>query len=111
MNSEYKKINEAEVILGVCMAFLVYILCFIFDLFAIGVVVSPVIQSFFTFGMWFFFKNHGDPDANKLNGNIAQYFGNLIPFIPAIVLSFAIKVFIHNHQQLGGMAAGIAQKL
>jgi hypothetical protein len=111
MNSEYRKINEAEMVIGLCMATMVYVLCFIFDSFMIGVVVSPVIQSFFTLGSWFFFKSHGDPHASKLNANLVQYLANLIPFVPAPIANFGVKMWIHNRQQIAGIANKIASKV
>ncbi len=107
MGSEYKKINEAEMIIGLSFATLIYFFCFILDSFAIGIILSPVIQSFFTLGTWFLFKSHGDPHAGNLGANLAQYGANLIPFIPATIAAFAIKIFIHNHQQIAGIASKV----
>lgn len=104
MNPHFEKISESEIIIGTMFAFGVFVLCFIFDLFIIGMVVTPIIESFFTFGTRLFFKSKGDPHANKLGANIAQYAANLIPFIPSIVVVFIIKVYIHNHQQVAGLA-------
>lgn len=114
MSGDYKKINESEIIIGAMLALGVFVLSFIFDFFVIGMVVTPIIESFFTFGMWWFFKSMGDPHANKVGANIAQYAANLIPFIPSIVVVFLVKVYIHNHPKIiaaAGKVAGAAAKI
>ncbi len=112
--NKYKKIGEAEMIIGIGLSFLVYFFCFLLDFTGIGAVITPFIESFFTFGTWLFFKNKGDPFANRVGANIAQYAANLIPFIPSIVIAFITKVYIHNHPKTlaaAGKVAGAATKI
>ncbi|TSA45137.1 hypothetical protein D4R51_02405 [bacterium] len=109
MNPSFGKISESEMIIGTMFALGVSALCFIFDLFIIGMVVTPIIESFFTFGMWLFFKSKGDPHADKVGVNIAQYAANLIPFIPSIVVVFIVKVYIHNHPKIAGLTTQVAK--
>ncbi|MGC9603241.1 MAG: hypothetical protein ABSF47_02110 [Minisyncoccia bacterium] len=114
MGENFKKIDEVEIAIGVGFSLLVWFLCALLDAVGIGLVVSPIIESFFTFGMWWFFKNHGDPHSSRFGANFAMYASNLIPFLPAIVASFIIKTVIHNHQNLigaVGKVASIASKI
>lgn len=102
MGEKFRKIDETEIAIGVGMSLLVWFLCALLDAVGIGLVVSPVIESFFTFGTWLFFKNHGDPNSERFGINFAMYASNLIPFVPAIVVSFVVKTMVHNHQNLVG---------
>jgi|GEM_PF-3171286 len=114
MGESFKKIDEVEIAIGVGLSLLVWFLCALLDAVAIGWVVSPIIESFFTFGMWWFFKNHGDPHSSKFVANFAMYAATLIPFLPTIVASFIIKAVIHNHQNLigtVGKVVSIASKI
>ena len=99
MSAEIKKITESEIIIGVMFALLVWIFGLILELFGIGLILSPLIESFFTFATWLFFRAKNDPYANKLGANLAQYLANAIPLIPSILIAFLIKVYIHNHPE------------
>ena len=81
------------------LTLLVWVFGLIMELFGIGLILSPIIESFFTFGTWLFFKSKNDPYANKLGANLVQYLANAIPFIPSILIAFLIKVYIHNHPE------------
>ncbi len=104
MNPGYKKIGEVEIVIGTMISLMVYGLSLILDSLVVGIFISPILESFFTFGMWLFFKSHGDPHANKLGANLAQYLSNAIPFIPSIIIAFLVKVYFHNHPKAAGAA-------
>jgi hypothetical protein len=87
-------------IIGAILALLVSFFCFSLDSLGIGIVVSPVIEGFFTFGTWMFFKNKGDRYTSKVGVNIAQYAANLLPFVPTVLLTFIIRAVIHNHPDI-----------
>lgn len=80
------------------------------ELFGVGLVVSPILESFFTFATWLFFRGKNDPYANNLGANIAQYAANIVPFIPSVLISFLIKAYIYNHPQVVSSLTGIAEK-
>ena len=108
------RVSESEIIIGSMFALLVWITGLILELFGIGLVLSPIIESFFTFGTWLFFKAKNDPYADKLGANLIQYLANAIPFIPSVLISFLVKVYIHNHpekfaafEKLAGNAAKV----
>ena len=108
MGEKFKKIDEVEITIGVGLSLLVWSLCLLLDTVGIGLVVSPVIESFFTFGVWWFFKNHGDPHSSRFGVNFAMFASTLIPFLPTIVASFIIKTVVHNHQNLIGVIGKVA---
>ncbi len=97
MTRDYKKINEAEVVIWVIFLLGLYTLNDILDGLAIGLVIAPIINFACTGGTWFFFKEKGDTTASKPVSLLVQVVGDAIPFIPAPVLTFAIKVYLHNH--------------
>ncbi len=114
MNDKYKKISETEIVIWTGLTVLVSLFCATLDAFGIGVAISPVIESFVVFGMWLFFREKGDPFANKAGANIVQYAATFIPFIPVLIATFLIKVIIHNSEkiaQLAGKTTGVATKL
>jgi hypothetical protein len=93
------KVKESEFIIGTMFALLVWITGLVLELFGIGLVLSPIIESFFTFGTWLFFEAKGDPYAYKFGANLVQYLANAIPFIPSILIAFMLKTYIHNHPE------------
>lgn len=109
MNEEIKKITELEFIIITMVALLIWCFGLVLEFFGIGLFISPIFESFFTFGMWLFFRSKNDPYANKAGANIAQYIATAIPIIPTILVSFFVKAYIHNHPKVAGIANVIAK--
>ncbi len=99
MDQEHKKFNEAEMLVGGFFTLGVDGVCTLIDLTGVGLAISPIIQGFTTFTMWWWFKSKGDPNASKIGRQITKYLANLLPLIPTTFTAFAIEVYIHNHPE------------
>jgi hypothetical protein len=102
MTGEYKKINEVEAVIWLVFLLGLYVLNDLLDGIFIGVVICPLINWTMTGGTWYFFKQKGDKTASKPASLIAQAVGGAIPFVPAPVIAFAVKAYIHNHPKAAG---------
>lgn len=99
MNEEHKKFNEAEMLLGGFFTLGVDSVCFLIDWTGVGLAIAPIIQSFTTFTMWWWFKTKGDPNTLKTGRQVAKYAANFLPLIPTTFTAFAVEVYIHNHPE------------
>ncbi|MDO8557131.1 MAG: hypothetical protein Q7R98_01570 [Candidatus Jorgensenbacteria bacterium] len=93
---EYKKFSEAEILIGGLVTFFIDFACGILDAFAIGIIVSPLIQAGVTAATWFWFKNKGDADSKKIGRQIAKYAANILPVIPTTFVVFVVSAIMHN---------------
>lgn len=94
---EYKKINGAEAVIWMTFLFGLYVLNDVMDGVLVGLVVAPLLNWASTAGTWYFFKQKGDATASKPASLIAQIVGGAIPFVPAPVVAFGVKAYLHNH--------------
>jgi hypothetical protein len=102
MTLKYKKINEVEAVIWLVFLLGLYILNDLLDGLLIGVIIVPLINWIMTGGTWYFFWQKGDKTASKPLSLIIQAVGDAIPFIPAPVIAFAVKAYIHNHPEATG---------
>ncbi len=110
MTREYKKINEAEAVIWIVFLLGLYAINDVVDGMVIGIVIVPLINWACTGGTWFFFTQKGDKTASKPASLIAQFVGGAIPFVPAPVIAFAVKAYLHNHPKATGtLVAKIAK--
>ena len=106
MTPEYKKINEAEAVIFGGFLLGLYAMNSALDGVLIGVVIVPLINWTMTGGTWYFFRQKGDATASKPLSLIVQAIGGAIPFVPAPIIAFAVKAYIHNHPKAAGVLAG-----
>ncbi len=107
MEQENNKFNEAEIVIGCMFVGGVDVVCLLIELTGIGVFISAPLQSFVTFGLWWWFKSKGGERGGNLGKQIAKYFANVLPM--ANFVAFIIQVIIHNNPkvaQLTGQLAG-----
>lgn len=109
MNPEYKKIGEVEMVIGLVFLSGLYLMNDVVDGLVVGVFVVPLINWFCTGINWWFFKNKGDLKAGSLMPLIAQCVGGAIPFVPAPLITFGVKVYFHNHPKIVAATGAPAQ--
>ena len=100
MNPKYKKIGEAEMIIGSVFFFGLYLMSDLLDGLIIGAFLVPLINLFCTGINWWFFTSKGDVKASNLQSLIVQSIGGAIPFVPAPLIAFGVKTYIHNHPKM-----------
>ncbi|MFA5776806.1 MAG: hypothetical protein WC988_04625 [Patescibacteria group bacterium] len=105
MESDIKKFSEAEIILGGLFTLTIDGISAILDAFAVGLVISPVIQSGVTFSMWMWFKSKGDKTSGDIGKQVAKYAANALPIIPTTFVVFVVSAYVHNHPKIAGKIA------
>jgi hypothetical protein len=105
MNPKHEKFTEAEMLVGGLFTLGVDGICILIDLTGVGLAISPVLQGFVTFLMWWWLKSKGDPNAAKLGRQIAKYAANFLPVLPTTFITLGIEVYIHNHPEKYGVIA------
>jgi len=87
---------ESEMVVGGLFALGVDGICAVIDFTGVGAAVSPVIQGFAIFAIDRWVESKGG-EALGLGKQFAQYAAGIIPLVPTITGTFAIRVFLHNH--------------
>ena len=100
MNSKYKKIGEVEMIIGLVFLFGLYIMNDLLDGLVIGLFIVPVINLFCLGINWWFFDSRGDKKAGDPQSIILQFITGAIPLVPAPIITFIVKTYIHNHPKV-----------
>lgn len=108
METEKKKIIEAEMIIGNGFCLAIDGVCALIDFSGIGLFLSPVIQSFgiFVIDQWVGSKGGGTPGLGK---KIAKYASGILPVLPTTTAVFNIEVFLHNHENVLGAVETVAK--
>ena len=94
MDDEKEKFSEAEMVIGGVFVVGVDAACALIDLTVAGAAVSPVIQSFTTFGISMWAQSKGA--ILSVGPEIAKYASNVLPVVPTVTLIFSITVGLQN---------------
>jgi len=108
MNENYKKFNEAELLIGFFFFFGVDLVALAFDATVVGTIVAFCLQVLTTFVIEWWLESKGSTVGPFNAKRFGKFFSNAIPIIPTNSVIFLISAFRHNHPKALGIIGQVA---
>lgn len=108
MNENYKKFNEAELLIGFFFFFGVDLVALAFDATVVGTIVAFCLQILATFVVEWWVGSKGGVIGSFDAKRFGKFFSNAIPIIPTNCAIFLVSALSHNHPKLAAVAGQAA---